>query len=115
MQPFARDDQRLDFRVDVDFLLNKYIDGKPYLCRATNISRCGLRVERVFEPKHGEEAIGLQFQLPGTDRIITCSGRIAHQAATDHADGITLEAVAPEHQEMIDDFILKRLDWAALI
>ena len=45
MKP-ASADLRQDVRVSIDILLNKYVKGRPYLCRATNLSRHGLLVHR---------------------------------------------------------------------
>lgn len=108
------DDRRIDFRVPVDLVLNKYIGGRPYLCRATNLSRCGLLLHRVFEPKNDTARIGLQFQLPGCDRVITCAGRVAFQLPNGQGTGIELTNVDPEHQSLIDDFVLTSLDWASI-
>lgn len=111
----ASADKRVDFRIPVDFLLNKYIKGRPYLTRATNMSRCGVLLHRVFEPEHADTNIGLQFQLPGTDRVITCAGRVLYDHEDVEANGVMFTNVAPEHQALIDEFILKHLDWVSLL
>jgi hypothetical protein len=108
------DDRRLDFRVPVDFLLNKYVKGRPYLCRAANISRCGLLVERIFEPELAQQRIGLQFQLPDTDRVITCAGRVLYDHEWLPANGVAFTAISEDHQALIDHFILEHLDWGSL-
>lgn len=108
-------DKRLDFRIPVDFLLNKYIKGRPYLSRATNMSRCGVLLHRVFEPAYDDAHVGLQFQLPGTDRVITCAGRILYDHDEVDANGVLFTNVAPEHQAIIDEFILKHLDWSSFL
>ena len=109
----TEDDRRIDFRIPVDFVLNKYVKGRPYLCRATNLSRCGLLVHRVFEPHHDEGHVGLQFQLPGTDRVITCAGKVVHQK--DGVDGVVFTSVDPDHQSMLDDYVLHNLDWSSML
>jgi hypothetical protein len=108
-------DKRIDFRIPVDFLLNKYIKGRPYVSRASNMSRCGVLLHKVFEPIHADTQIGLQFQLPGTDRVITCAGRVLYDHTHMEANGVVFTNVAPEHQAIIDEFILKHLDWASLL
>lgn len=108
-------DKRIDFRIPVDFLLNKYIKGRPYLARASNLSRCGVLLHRVFEPAHDDPHVGLQFQLPGTDRVITCAGRLLYDHDDIEANGVLFTNVAPEHQALIDEYILKHLDWASLL
>lgn len=115
MTSLVNDDNRLDFRVPVDIVLNKYVNGRPYLCRATNISRCGVLLHRVFEPSHETTNVGLQFQLPGSDRVITCAARVVHQEGSRGGYGVRFTHLAPEHQTMIDSFILDNLDWPELI
>jgi hypothetical protein len=92
-------------RVPVDIILNKYIGGRPYLCRATNLSRGGLLVHRVREPSSAETRVGLQFQLPGDDRVITCAGEIVYEHDWVDASGIRFTSVAPEHQAIINSFL----------
>jgi hypothetical protein len=112
MQPIANDDQRIDFRIPVDLLLNKYINGRPYLARASNISRRGLLLHRVLEPgAQQDRTVGLQFVLPGSDRVITCAGRVVYKHSSMAAHGVEFTHVDPEHQQLIDDFILDNLDW----
>jgi hypothetical protein len=99
---------RADSRIFVDLLLNKYIKGRPHLCRASNLSRRGLLVHRVHEPSSREVSVGLQFQLPGQDRVITCAGEIMYEHHWLRASGVRITSIAPEHQELIDAFIAER-------
>lgn len=107
------DELRTTARVPVDILLNKFIKGRPYLCRATNLSRTGLLVQRIREPWNHENHVGLQFQLPGEDRVITCAGQIIYEHEWMSANGIEITCIAPEHQKLIDQFLIRQLDWAA--
>lgn len=102
------DDHRTERRVTVDLLLNKYVGGRPHLARASNLSRHGLLVHRLFEPLSEERAIGLQFQLPHCDRVITCAGRVVHSHPWLDAQGIELTDVAPQHQALIDDYLARQ-------
>lgn len=98
--------QRNKSRVTVDILLNKYVKGRPYLCVASDLSSGGIRVRKIREPLLEEKEVGLQFQLPGDDRVISCAGRIIYQEGDDARDaGICFTSVSPEHQRLIDDFI----------
>lgn len=105
MLPTASDDHRRAQRVTVDLLLNKYLGGRPHLARASNLSRRGLLVHRLFEPQSDERAIGLQFQLPNCERVISCAGRIVYSHPWLAADGIELTEIAPQHQQLIDEFL----------
>jgi hypothetical protein len=98
-------DKRTDRRIAVDLLLNKYLRGRPYLCRASDISRNGLLVHRIHEPESEETVVGLQFQLPSSERIITCVGHVVHDHRWLPAQGIQFTSIAPEHQDLIDDYL----------
>ena len=107
----AAENKRLDQRVPVDIILNKYIKGRPYLCRASNLSRHGLLVHRIHEPQNKEHHVGLQFQLPGDGRVITCAGEITYEHDWVSAHGVQFTSITPEHQHLIDEFILRHLEW----
>jgi hypothetical protein len=104
-------DHRLELRAPVDILLNKYIDGIPHVCRATNLSRGGMLVHKLLEPEKNATEVGLQFQLPGEDRIITAAGRVVYQHKWLRASGVRFTNLAVEHRELIERFILSQLDW----
>ncbi len=110
--PLAAPDHRAETRIFIDLLLNKYIKGRPHLCRASNLSRRGLLVHRVHEPASREVDVGLQFQLPGQDRVITCAGQVVYEHRWLRASGIRITSIAPEHQELIDSFIAEQLGQA---
>jgi hypothetical protein len=98
-------ENRHSLRANVDVLLNKYVRGRPYLARATNLGRGGLLVHRIREPRNDERSVGLQFQLPGEDRVITCAGEIVHEHAWADATGIRFTSIAPEHRAAINRFL----------
>lgn len=105
MDIFPSNDTRIGSRLSVDLLLNKYLNGRPYLCRASNISRNGLLVHRIMEPESDDLVMGLQFQLPDTDRIITCVGRVIYEHEWIPAQGIQITSISPEHQGLLDQYI----------
>jgi len=111
MQPIDHHDQRTDFRVEIDILLNKYVEGRPHLARASNISRRGLLLHRLFEPRNKQDAVGLQFQLPGTHKVITCAGRVVYTHPWLEAQGVEFTHIEPEHQRLIDDYLIGQLRW----
>ena len=92
-------------RAPVDMILNKYVRGRPYLCRATNLSAGGLLLHKVREPENNELRVGLQFQLPGDERVITCAGEIVHHHGWVEAAGVRFTSISPEHQALIDAFV----------
>ena len=68
-------ERRLERRASVDVLLNRFIDGYPYLCVARDVSRSGMRLRPLHEPRLRESPrfMGLQFQLPGIADVLTAS------------------------------------------
>ena len=69
-------DRRGFERVGTDLLVNRFLDGHPYMCRMTDISRTGARLVPLLEPslERAPRFMGLQFQLPGHEEILTASG-----------------------------------------
>ena len=72
----GQDDRRQERRTKTDLFVNRFLNGHPYLCRMTNISRSGARLVAINEPKITPPPLymGLQFQLPGRPEIVTASG-----------------------------------------
>jgi hypothetical protein len=107
----THDERRIDVRVPVDLLLNKIIDGIPYACRASNISRGGLLIHRINEPLGllDQSFVGLQFQIPGDDHVITCMGQVIYEHDWLTAHGVLFTQVDPQHQVLIAQFISDRV------
>jgi len=63
-------------RVRVDLLVNRFLNGQPYLCRMIDISRTGARLVPMIEPdgNPAPQQMGLQFQLPDRDDVLTAAG-----------------------------------------
>ena len=73
-------DRRGFDRVGTNLLVNRFLEGQPYMCRMIDISRTGARLQPLLEPT-GRRAprpqfMGLQFQLPGQDQVLTASGEM---------------------------------------
>src|ERR1700710_2088347 len=71
-------DRRTNERVGTDVYVNRFLNGQPYMCRMVDISRTGARLLPLLEPKtsHAPRFMGLQFQLPGQNDILTASGEM---------------------------------------
>jgi hypothetical protein len=71
-------DRRSFERVGTDLYVNRFLNGHPYMCRMTDLSRTGARLLPLLEPQvsRGPRFMGLQFQLPGQDEILTASGEM---------------------------------------
>ena len=59
-------DRRREDRRDVDLLVNRFLNGYPYLCRATDISRTGMRVVPLNQPADVGVVLNGQDAPPGT-------------------------------------------------
>lgn len=97
-------DRRTERRASVDMLMNRFLNGCPYLCRATDISRSGLRLVPILhEPMVPPRYMGLQFQLPGTNEVITASGELVSDSTG--ALGIRFTRLAPTSAAAIDNYV----------
>jgi hypothetical protein len=69
-------DRRTFERVGTDLYVNRFLNGHPYMCRMTDISRTGARLVPLLEPQasRAPRFMGLQFQLPGQEEVLTASG-----------------------------------------
>ena len=100
-------DRRREDRRDVDLLVNRFLNGYPYLCRATDISRTGMRVVPLNEPAVRTRFMGLQFQLPGSNEVVTASGETVFAAGDNGAVGIRFTRLPPESIEQIGRFVAR--------
>jgi hypothetical protein len=98
-------DRRGEARRDVDLLINRFLNGYPYLCRATNISRSGIRVVPLHEPAVATRFMGLQFQLPGSEEVVTASGEAVFAQGSQAPVGIRFTRIPPESAAQIDRFV----------
>ena len=98
-------DRRTNDRKPVDVLINRFLNGYPYMCRATDISRSGMRIVPMLEPTEAPRFMGLQFQLPGIDHVITASGEAVFVAGERGAVGIRFTKLPSESAALIGRFL----------
>src|SRR5580765_595195 len=98
-------DRRNNDRKPVDLLINRFLNGYPYMCRATDISRSGMRIVPMLEPTEAPRFMGLQFQLPGIDDVITASGEAVFVAGERSAVGIRFTKLPSESAALLDRFL----------
>lgn len=98
-------DNRGDRRVPIDILLNKYIDGEPHTCRAVNISRGGMLLYKVFEPDLEQSEVSLEFQLPGSPRILRVDGVTLTEHRWARAHGVRFTRMSDDDRALIDQFL----------
>jgi hypothetical protein len=97
--------RRTHARAKVDLLINRFVDGHPYLCRATDISPTGMRLVPFLEPQRKPRFMGLQFQLPGTDTVFTAAGEVMNTSAGDSGTGVRFTRLPAECASLIRTFV----------
>ncbi len=70
-------ERRSSTRSPVDIIVNKYIDGYPYACRAHDISSGGIRIQRPHEPLHTMKSYAIEIGVPGQEERIWVWARVA--------------------------------------
>ena len=97
--------ERRQRRVNVDLLLNKYIDGEPHVCRAVNVSTGGMLLYKVFEPDLVQEEVSLEFQLSGSMRVLRADGITLAEHRWARAHGVRFTRIADEDRQLIESFL----------
>ena len=97
--------RRISPRAKVDVLINRFLDGHPYMCRMTDISPTGLRLVPLLEPRTAPRYMGLQFQLPGSDTVLTASAEAIDGAAGAAGTGVRFTSLPPECESLIRRFV----------
>jgi hypothetical protein len=97
-------------RRPIDLFVNRFVNGQPYLCRATDISPSGMRILPLLEPMSstGTRFMGLQFQLPGCHEVLTASGEVVFGAEGDGPVGVRFTRLPTAAAAVIDRFLAAR-------
>jgi hypothetical protein len=98
-------DNRRERRMPLNILLNKYIDGEPHVCRAVNVSRGGMLLYKVFEPDQDYSEVSLEFQLPGSHRVLRADGILLSEHKWARAQGVRFTRMADEDRELMDRYL----------
>ncbi len=98
-------DHRRERRNPIDIVLNKYVDGDPHICRAVNVSSGGMLLYKVFEPDMPQSEVSLEFQLPGSTRILRVDGIMLAEHRWARAHGVRFTRMADEDRQLIDAFV----------
>jgi hypothetical protein len=98
-------ENRGDRRVPIDILLNKYIDGEPHTCRGVNISRGGMLLYKLFEPDVPQGEVSLEFQLPGSPRILRVDGVTLAEHRWARAHGVRFSRMSDDDRDLVARFL----------
>jgi hypothetical protein len=101
-------DRRHHTRICVDVFANRFLNGHPYLCRITDISRTGARLVPMIEPdpSRAPRFMGLQFQLPGSSEVLTASGEmVVLDEGRSRSVGVRFTNLPPDCAWAIESFL----------
>src|ERR1700690_439478 len=98
-------DRRGHRRINVDLFINRFLDGQPHMCRMVDIRRTGARIMPIIEPdgSRAPHFMGLQFQLPDRDDILTASGETVTREGP--RGGIRFTNLPPDAAWAIESFL----------
>jgi hypothetical protein len=89
----------------LNILLNKYIDGEPHVCRAVNVSRGGMLLYKVFEPDLNSSEVSVEFQLPGSQRVLRADGVALAEHRWARAHGVRFTRMDSEDRALLDRYL----------
>jgi hypothetical protein len=98
-------DRRSEPRKEIDVLMNRFLSGYPYLCRASDISRTGMRIHPISAAGPTGRFVGLQFQLPGSPDVISASGEIVSTISPTGTVGVRFTRMPRVSRERISQFL----------
>jgi hypothetical protein len=101
-------ERRADPRREIDLLMNRFLNGYPYLCRASDISRTGMRLHPISGANSATRFVGLQFQLPGSGDVVTASGEVVSAPAKDGPVGVRFTRMPAVSAARIGRFLAAR-------
>jgi len=98
-------DRRYNKRIKVDMFINRFLNGQPYMCRMVDISRTGIRLAPMIEPDGdlAPEYMGLQFQLPDRNDVLTASGMAITR--DNKTVGVRFTSLPPDSAWAIESFL----------
>ena len=95
---------RRQSRTDCDIILNKFEDGIINICRATNISLGGMRLQRTLEPFFARgETVRLEVELPGCAEPLKIAAEKVYEE-TDHF-GVRFTNISHRHFIRLRDWL----------
>lgn len=96
-------ERRSSKRTRIDLMINKYIDGYPYACHAVDISKGGVLVERIREPKHDRKFYPVEIGIPGqADRVWVWARQVRSEG---RRQALRFVAMDPFDQLLLDQYI----------
>lgn len=88
--------------------MNRFLHGYPYLSRASDISRTGMRIHPISAARATTRFVGLQFQLPGCADTITASGEVVTGSTEEGGYGVRFTRMPTISAARIGRFLAAR-------
>jgi hypothetical protein len=104
----STNERRSDPRREIDLLMNRFLNGYPYLCRASDISRTGMRLHPISGAGTATRFVGLQFQLPGCAEVLTASGEVVSADSPGGPVGVRFTRMPTLSADRIGRFLAAR-------
>jgi hypothetical protein len=101
---------RITPRVETSFYLNKVVDGVPYLVRARDMSRGGLYLQKLIEPRfQSGSRFAVEFALPNSEDVLWAD---VDPVWDDGRAGVGLKfrSLTPRVARLIDEFLSGRVE-----
>ena len=100
MQP----ERRTSARHSIDILINAFHNGLPTLCLGSNVSEDGMALRALQDVQATVASfLDLEFQLPGTDRVISARGEVRRRASGQL--GLFFERISESDRAQIRSFV----------
>jgi hypothetical protein len=113
-------DLRLAPRISVEGLCGVATAHELRPAAMLDLSSCGIRVERVFDPATASRTVQLEIELPGVDEVVWAGGRVTFARLSPlggaHANGqprllcragIVLDAATTRDFRLLRDYVLE--------
>jgi hypothetical protein len=75
------------------------------VCRAVNVSRGGMLLYKVFEPDLDTSEVSVEFQLPGSQRVLRADGVALAEHRWARAHGVRFTRMDAEDKELLERYL----------
>ena len=107
--------RRKNPRVAVDVLVNKLVDGVPYLASTRDLSLGGLYLNEISEPVHRPDArISVEMMLPGQNDIIWLETDVVRDEAG-RGTGLKFKELSPRAVTALSRFSCRPRCWHRIL
>ena len=92
-------------RVALELLVNKVVDGVPYLASIRDLSLGGVYLNEVSEPRHRPDArVALELMLPGQNEVMWLETDVVRHE-DGRGTGLMFKELTPRTQSRLESFL----------